>query len=159
MSTNITIIGNVTKEPELRFTPSGAAVANFTVAVNERRKNAAGEWEDGDATFYECAAWKEMAENVAESIERGSRVVLSGKLKARNYDRQDGSRGTSLDVTVDEIGPSLRWATAKVTRSGGNGGGNRGNGGGNAGAAPAANNSGGDPWGGAAQSGGDEPPF
>lgn len=129
MTTPITIVGNLTKDPELRFTPSGAAVCNITVAVGERIKNqATNEWEDGDSTFYEVAVWNGTAENVAESLERGMRVIVSGGLKGRKWEGKDGAKGTSLDITVGNdgaVGPDLKWATAKVTRatkSGGNGG-------------------------------------
>lgn len=146
---HVDFVGNLTNDPELRFTPSGAAVANFTVAVNERVKNDAGEWEDGDATFYRCAVWREMAENVAESLQRGQRVMVSGTQKLREYDITSGERagqkGASLEVTVDEVGPSLRWATARVEKAGKR-----------QGSTPAKQPPD-DPWGSAG--GSDEPPF
>jgi single-strand DNA-binding protein len=166
MTTPITIVGNLTADPELRFTPSGKAVTNFTVAVNERVKNPqTQEWEDGEGSFYNCAVWGDAAENAAESLQRGLRVIVQGGLKTRSYDRKDGSKGLSVDITVDEFGPSLRWATAKVTRAargGSNGGGNSTGGQPQGGyqsqgapqGAPA-----GDPWAAPAGVGADEPPF
>lgn len=172
--TVITVIGNLTDDPELKFTPSGAAVANFTVASTPRTfDRQTNEWKDGDALFIRCAAWRQLAENVAESLQKGQRVVVTGALKVRNFERQDGSKGTSVEINVDEIGPSLRYATAKVTKasrsdSSGFGG---GSGGGNSGGAPAGDSN---PWstqpsapaaqGGSAAWGGnagttDEPPF
>ena len=137
--TTITLIGNLTDDPELRFTPSGAAVANFTVASTpstfNRQTNA---WEDGETLFLRCSIWRQAAENVAESLTRGTRVVVSGRLKSRSYETREGEKRTVFELDVDEIGPSLRYATAKVTKaarsssSGGYGGG----------AQPAAN----DPW-------------
>jgi len=143
--TIITVVGNLTNDPELKFTPSGAPVANFTVASTPRTfDRQTNEWKDGEALFIRCDAWRQLAENVASSLQKGQRVIVTGALKVRNYERQDGSKGTSVEMTVDEIGPSLRFATATVTRtSGGSGGGGGGaaanpwGGGGNA-AAPAA---------------------
>ena len=151
--TNITVVGNLTGDPELKFTPSGAAVANFTVASTPRTfDRQTNEWKDGDALFIRCDAWRQLAENVAESLTKGQCVVVTGSLKVRNFERQDGSKGTSVEMTVDEIGPSLRFATAKVTRaSGGSGGGGGSYGGGSGGG-----NSGGgqsNPWGSSPQSG------
>lgn len=145
--TIITVIGNLTDDPELKFTPSGAAVVNFTVASTPRTLNkTTNEWEDGDALFLRCAAWRQLAENVAETLQKGQQVIVVGALKVRNYERQDGSKGTSVEMNVDEIGPSLRFATAKVTRvtrSGGGGGSNAGQwGGGSGGGQQAAA----DPW-------------
>jgi single-strand DNA-binding protein len=120
--TTITLIGNLTNDPELRFTPSGAAVANFTVAATpktfDRNSN---EWKDGETLFMRCAAWKEMGENVAESLTKGMRVVVTGRLKSRSYDTKEGEKRTVIELEVDEIGPSLRYATAKVTRTQRNG--------------------------------------
>jgi single-strand DNA-binding protein len=120
--TLITIIGNLTADPELRFTPSGAAVANFTVASTpktfDRNSN---EWKDAESLFMRCAAWKELGENVAESLTKGTRVVVTGRLKSRTYDTKEGEKRTVIELEVDEIGPSLRWATAKVTRAARNG--------------------------------------
>lgn len=113
---NMTIVGTVTADPELRFIPSGAAVANFTVAANERRKNKdTGEWEDGSATFIRCNVWRQHAENVAESLTRGMRVIVTGRLKQREYEK-DGEKRSVFDLEVDEVGPTLQWATAKVNK-------------------------------------------
>lgn len=126
--TIITVIGNLTDDPELKFTPSGAAVANFTVASTPRTfDKQTNEWKDGDALFLRCAAWRQLAENVAESLQKGQRVIVTGALRVRQYERQDGTKGTSVEMNVDEVGPSLRFATAKVTKatrssSGGGGG-------------------------------------
>ncbi|MCW2748764.1 MAG: single-stranded DNA-binding protein [Nocardioidaceae bacterium] len=178
--TIITVVGNLTDDPELKFTPSGAAVANFTVASTPRTfDRQTNEWKDGDALFLRCSVWRQPAENVAESLQKGMRVVVTGALRVRQFERQDGSRGTSVEMNVDEVGPSLRYATAKVTRakrgSGDFGGGSSGSGGfsggGNAPAqsapaidplsgggssAPAGGN---DPWAGGGNVSHDEPPF
>ena len=127
--TIITVVGNLTAPPELRFTPNGAAVANFTVASTPRTfDRQTNEWKDGEALFLRCSVWKEAAENVAESLDKGMRVIVQGRLKARSYDDKDGNRRTSWELDVDEVGPALRFATAKVTRAqrggGGQGGGN-----------------------------------
>ena len=127
--TIITVVGNLTAAPELRFTPNGAAVANFTVASTPRTFDRnTNEWKDGEALFLRCSVWKEVAENVAESLDKGMRVIVQGRLKARSYDDKDGNRRTSWELDVDEIGPALKFATAKVTRAqrsgGGQGGGN-----------------------------------
>ena len=130
--TSITLIGNLTADPELRFTPSGAPVANFTVASTPRTfDRQSGEWRDGDAMFLNCAVWRQYAENVAESLQKGMRVIVQGRLKSRSYETREGEKRTVFEVDVEEIGPALRYATAKVTRSSGGGGGNFG--GGNAG--------------------------
>ena len=125
--TTITVVGNLTADPELRFTPSGAAVANFTVASTPRTYDRqSGEWKDGEALFLRCSIWREAAENVAESLTRGSRVIVTGRLKQRSFETREGEKRTVVEVEVDEIGPSLRYATAKVnkaSRSGGGGGG------------------------------------
>ncbi|WP_370969713.1 single-stranded DNA-binding protein [Amycolatopsis sp. cg9] len=167
--TVITVVGNLTSDPELRFTPSGAAVANFTVASTPRTLDRqSGEWKDGEALFLRCNIWRQAAENVAESLTRGARVVVQGRLKQRSFETKEGEKRTVVELEVDEIGPSLRYATAKVNKvsrggggggdfgGGGGGGGNRGGGG-----APAD-----DPWGSAPPAGGgggggfsDEPPF
>jgi len=121
----ITVIGNAVADAELRFTPSGAAVANFTVAVTPRVKRG-DEWADGDTTFFRCAVWREMAEQVAETVEKGMRLIVHGRFKTRQYEK-DGQTRMSVEIDVDEVGPSLRYATAKVqkaSRSGGNSGGN-----------------------------------
>jgi single-strand DNA-binding protein len=173
--TTITVVGNLTADPELRFTPSGAAVANFTVASTPRiYDRQSGEWKDGEALFLRCNIWREAAENVAESLTRGSRVIVSGRLKQRSFETREGEKRTVVEVEVDEIGPSLRYATAKVnkaSRSGGGGGGYGGGGGsrsaggsGSGAAVQAGGGSGDDPWGSAPASGSfgggdDEPPF
>ena len=116
--TAITLIGHLTADPELRFTPSGAAVANFTVASTPRSfDRQAQEWKDGEPLFLACHAWRSLGENVAESLTKGSRVIVSGRLKSRSYDTKDGSRRTMFEVEVDEVGPSLRYATATVKRT------------------------------------------
>ena len=163
--TTITVVGNLTADPELRFTPSGAAVANFTVASTPRTfdKNS-GEWKDGEALFLRCNIWRQSAENVAESLTRGMRVVVQGRLRQRSFETKEGEKRTVVELEVDEVGPSLRYATAKVNKaargSGDGGFGGRSGGG----SAPAD-----DPWGsappaGASASGSgsgfaDEPPF
>ena len=125
--TIITVVGNLTAAPELRFTPNGAAVANFTVASTPRTfDRQSNEWKDGEALFLRCSVWKEVAENVAESLDKGMRVIVQGRLKARSYDDKDGNRRTSWELDVDEIGPALKFATAKVTRAQRNGGGQGG---------------------------------
>ncbi len=133
--TVITVIGNITGDPELRFTPSGAAVANFTVASTPRAfDRQSNEWKDGETLFMRCSVWRDAAENVAESIQRGTRVIVSGRLKSRSYETKEGEKRTVVEMEVDEIGPSLRYASAKVTktqRSGGGGGGGFGGQGGN----------------------------
>ncbi|KAA9166656.1 single-stranded DNA-binding protein [Amycolatopsis acidicola] len=162
--TVITVVGNLTADPELRFTPSGAAVANFTVASTPRTfDRQSGEWKDGEALFLRCNIWRQAAENVAESLTRGARVVVQGRLKQRSFETKEGEKRTVVELEVDEIGPSLRYATAKVNKvsrgSGPSGGG--GYSGGSGGGAPAD-----DPWGSAPPAGGgggggfaDEPPF
>ena len=154
--TVITVVGNLTADPELRFTPNGAAVANFTVASTPRTfDRQTNEWKDGEALFLRCSVWREAAENVAESLTKGMRVIVQGRLRARSYDDRDGNRRTSWELDVDEVGPALRFATAKVTRAQRGGGG--GQQGGGFGGAPAGggfggNNDGG--FGGAQQGGG-----
>ncbi|MEU5563138.1 single-stranded DNA-binding protein [Micromonospora musae] len=170
--TTITVIGNLTDDPELRFTPSGAAVAKFRVASTPRfMDRASGEWKDGEPLFLACTVWRQAAEHVAESLQRGARVIVSGRLRQRSYETREGEKRTVIELEVDEIGPSLRYATAKVQKMarsggsgsgggfGGGGGGGQGGGGGNfddpwASAAPAPSRSG---------SGGgsfdEEPPF
>ncbi len=131
--TVITVIGNLTSDPELRFTPSGAAVANFTVASTPRTfDRQSQEWKDGEALFLRCNVWRQAAENVAESLTRGSRVIVSGRLKQRSFETKEGEKRTVVELEVDEIGPSLRYATAKVNKTsrtgsgGGFGGGQQG---------------------------------
>ena len=128
--TVITVIGNITGDPELRFTPSGAAVANFTVASTPRAfDRQSNEWKDGETLFMRCSVWRDAAENVAESLQRGTRVIVSGRLKSRSYETKEGEKRTVVELEVDEIGPSLRYASAKVTKTQ-RGGGNAGSGGG-----------------------------
>jgi single-strand DNA-binding protein len=116
--TVVTLVGNLVDDPELRFTPSGAAVANFRVASTPRKYNSqSGEWEDGEALFLSCSVWRQAAENVAESLQRGTRVIVQGRLKSRSYDDREGNKRTVFEIDVDEVGPSLRNATAKVTRA------------------------------------------
>jgi single-strand DNA-binding protein len=167
--TPITIVGNLVDDPELRFTPSGQPVARFRVASTPRfRDNATGEWRDGDSLFLTCNVWRQAAENVAESLTRGMRVIVSGRLRQRSYETKEGEKRTVYEVEADEVGPSLRNASAKVNRaarSNGNGSGQGGQGGGPVPAGRAAGGQGGagedaDPW--AADSGGgysEEPPF
>ncbi len=172
--TVITVVGNLTADPELRFTPSGAAVANFTIASTPRTfDRQTNEWKDGEALFLRCSVWREAAENVAESLTKGMRVLAQGRLTQRSYETREGEKRTVVELQVDEIGPSLRFASAKVTRAQRSGGGGFGGGGGYGG--PSGNAGGGfgssgggqqqnDPWataGPASQGGGfsDEPPF
>ena len=143
--TTLTIVGNLAGDPELRFTPSGQGVANFTVASTPRTfDKAKNEWVDGETLFMRCSLWREAAENVAESLTKGTRVIVTGRLVQRSYETREGEKRTVVELQVDEVGPSLRYATAKVTRTQRSGGGGGG--------APA-----GDPW--AASAGTDEPPF
>ncbi|NWJ72927.1 single-stranded DNA-binding protein [Pseudonocardia sp. ICBG1122] len=177
--TVITVVGNLTADPELRFTPSGAAVANFTVASTPRTfDRQSGEWKDGEALFLRCNIWRQAAENVAESLTRGARVVVQGRLRQRSFETKEGEKRTVVEMEVDEVGPSLRYATAKVNkvnRGGGSGGFGGGGGGGydggggvrQGGGSGGGGNSGGgydDPWGSAPPAGSgaasdDEPPF
>lgn len=152
--TLITVIGNLTADPELRFTPAGAAVANFTVAstprIFDRNTN---EWKDGEALFLRCALWREAAENVAESLQRGSRVIVQGFLKQRSYETKEGEKRTVVELEVQEVGPSLKYAVAKPVKAG-KGASSGSNSGGSFGGAASS-----DPWGSAPPAGGDEPPF
>jgi single-strand DNA-binding protein len=160
--TQITIAGNLVEDPELRFTPAGQPVARFRVASTPRfRDNASGEWKDGDSLFLTCNVWRQAAENVAESLTRGMRVIVSGRLRQRSYETKEGEKRTVVECEVDEVGPSLRYATAKVVkgqRSGGQPSGGGSSYAGNSGAASPASD---DPWATPAPSGGfsDEPPF
>jgi single-strand DNA-binding protein len=150
--TIITVVGNLTNDPELRFTPSGAAVASFTVASTPRTfdKNT-NEWKDGDALFLSCSIWRQAAENVAESLTKGMRVIVQGSLKQRSYETREGEKRTVFEMTVEEVGPALKYATAKVTRAArGSGGGGFGGGEGSGNWGGGGNNGGG----GASQSGG-----
>ena len=178
--TVITVIGNLTGDPELRFTPSGAAVANFTVASTPRAfDRQSNEWKDQETLFMRCSVWREAAENIAESLVRGNRVLVTGRLKSRSYETKEGEKRTVVELEVDEVGPSLRYATAKVNRTqrSGGGGGGGGQGGGQAGWGSPGGGSGGsggsgsgggssqgeDPWATGPSGGGgssyDEPPF
>jgi len=155
--TTITVIGNLVADPELRFTPSGSAVANFTIASTPRTFDRnSNEWKDGETLFLRAAVWKEAAENVAESLTKGMRVIVTGRLKSRSYETKEGEKRTVIELEVDEIGPSLKSATAQVNRAQRNG-----QGGGQV--APAAASSG--SWGGGNASSGwgaapdGEPPF
>ncbi len=165
--TNITIIGNLVNDPELRYTPTGQAVATFRVASTPRfMDRTTNEWKDGDSLFLSCNVWRQAAENVAESLQRGMRVIVSGRLKQRSYETKEGEKRTVYEVEVDEVGPSLRNASAKVSRSsrasagGGFGGQSAGQGGqgGYGGGAGRAND---DPWAADPADNGfsDEPPF
>jgi single-strand DNA-binding protein len=116
--TQITVVGNLVDDPELRFTPSGAAVANFRIASTPRTfDRQSNEWKDGDALFLSCSVWRQAAENVAESLQKGMRVVVQGNLRSRQYETREGEKRTVFEIQVDEVGPSLRYATAKVTRT------------------------------------------
>jgi single-strand DNA-binding protein len=171
--TPITVVGNLVADPELRFTPSGQPVATFRVAstprVMDRQTN---EWKDGDSLFLTCNVWRQAAENVAESLQRGMRVIVTGRLKQRNYETKEGEKRTVYEVEVDDVGPSLRNASAKVNRvsrgggeGGFSGGGNRAAGSSNSGYGGQSSSSGGgskteDPWASDAGAGySDEPPF
>jgi single-strand DNA-binding protein len=148
---SITVVGNLTGDPELRFTPSGAPVASFTVASTPRflDKNS-GEWKDGDALFLRCSVWRQAAENVAESLTRGSRVIVSGRLRQRSFETKEGEKRTVVELEVDEVGPSLRYATAKVNKTS------------RSGPAPASVPAADDPWATPVAAGSefsDEPPF
>jgi len=178
--TTITVVGNLTDDPELRFTPSGAAVAKFRIASTPRTLDRqSGEWKDGEPLFLACNIWRDAAEHVAESLQRGARVIVQGRLRQRSYETREGEKRTVYELEVDEIGPSLRYATAKVqkmSRSGGGGGFGSGSGGGGGNRPQQPSGGGGgnssfdDPWATAApasSSGGarssssfdDEPPF
>jgi single-strand DNA-binding protein len=143
--TVITVVGNLVDDPELRFTPSGAAVANFRIASTPRTfDKQTNDWKDGDALFLTCSVWRQAAENVAESLQKGMRVVVQGRLKSRQYETREGEKRTVFEIDVEEVGPSLKYATAKVTRAQRSGGG-----GGYSGGAPqGGGQSGGqsDPW-------------
>lgn len=157
--TVITVVGNLTGDPELRFTPSGAAVANFTVASTPRQfDRQSNEWKDGDTLFMRCSIWREAAENVAESLTKGTRVIVQGRLVQRSYETREGEKRTVVELQVDEVGPSLRYASAKVTRAQRSGGGGGFGGGGNqsSGGGASFDN---DPWATPAGGPSDEPPF
>ena len=155
--TIITVVGNLTDDPELRFTSSGAAVANFTVASTPRFFDQnTNDWKDGDALFLRCSIWRQAAENVAETLTKGARVIVQGRLKQRSYETREGEKRTVYELDVDEVGPSLKYATAKVAKvtRGGGGGGFGGGGGAPAPASAPAD----DPWA-SAPAADDEPPF
>lgn len=140
--TVITVVGNLVDDPELRFTPSGAAVANFRIASTPRTfDRQTNEWKDGDALFLSCSVWRQAAENVAESLQRGMRVIVQGRLRQRSYETREGEKRTVIELEVDEVGPALKYATAKVTRTTRQGGG-----GGYGGGAPQGGGGGDDPW-------------
>lgn len=162
----ITVVGNLAGDPELRFTASGHAVANFTIAQTPRTRNQqSGEWVDDETLWVRASVWREAAENVAETLTKGTRVIAHGRLRARSFETKDGQQRTNWELDVDEIGPSLRWATAQVNRTprsggGGFGGGGQGAPGGNWGGAPAGGGGWGqpappsnDPWGGGGSAG------
>src|SRR5687767_9203657 len=161
--TTITVVGNLTDDPELRFTPSGAAVAKFRIASTPRTLDReSGQWKDGEPLFLACNIWRDAAEHVAESLQRGARVIVQGRLRQRSYETREGEKRTVYELEVDEIGPSLRYATAKVqkmSRSGGGGGsgggfGSGGGGGNSGGGAPSQGGYADDPWATAAPVGG-----
>jgi single-strand DNA-binding protein len=128
--TPITVVGNLTADPELRFTPSGAAVANFTVASTPRQfDRQTNEWKDQETLFLNCSVWRQAAENAAESLQRGMRVIVQGRLKARSYETREGEKRTVFEIDVEEVGPSLKMATAKVSKTSRSGGGSGGGGG------------------------------
>jgi single-strand DNA-binding protein len=138
---NVNVVGNCTRDPELRYTNSGMQVASFGVAVNERKRNPdSGQWEDGETSFFDITCFRELAENVAESVTKGTRVVVVGTLKQRSWDTDDGQKRSKVEVIADEVGPSLRWATAQVERIG------RSGGGGNAAPAGSSGGGGGGGW-------------
>ena len=154
--TIVTVIGNITSEPEMRFGPSGTAVANFTIASTPRAfDRQTNEWKDGETLFLRASIWREAAENVAETLTKGTRVIAQGRLKSRSYETKEGEKRTSMELEIDEIGPSLKYASAKVTRKSNSGGSSGGNSNqqqqGNAWGAPAAQS---DPWGSGGNQGG-----
>ena len=149
LQNSVTIVGNVTDDPELRFTPSGLPVANFTVAVNSRVKKG-DQWEDRNDGFFRCSCWRDMAENVAESITKGTRVMVIGRLQEQKWEDNDGGKRSRIEIQVDEVGPTLRWATATVQKSQRSTGGGYQGGGGQGGQG----GQGGGSWGAPAQGGG-----
>lgn len=158
----VTVIGNLTNDPELRFTPSGAAVASFTVASSSRvLDKTTNEWKDGESVFMRCSVWRQYAENVAESLTKGTRVIVSGRLKQRSYETREGEKRTVMELEVEDVGPALRFATAKVNRVQRQGGG-FGEGGSAASAGSFSSAPADDPWASGAAGGApayDEPPF
>ena len=160
--TIITVVGNLTADPELRFTPSGAAVANFTVASTPRMfDRQTNEWKDGEALFLRCNVWRQAAENVAESLTRGARVVVTGRLKQRSFETKEGEKRSVIELEVDEIGPSLRYATATVAKAARSGGRPQGGSGGTGNGSGGADGGSADPWAVpvGAGAGAEEPPF
>jgi len=159
--TPITVVGNLVADPELRFTPSGQPVATFRVASTPRmRDNATGEWKDGDSLFLSCNVWRQAAENVAESLQRGMRVIVTGRLKQRNYETKEGEKRTVYEVEVDDVGPSLRNASAKVNKIARSGSGDGGYGGGQrSSSGSGGRSSGGQGSGGGGHGGGDADPW
>lgn len=150
--TIITVVGNLTADPELRYTQNGIAVANFTIASTPRTfDRQANEWKDGEAMFLRSSVWREFAEHVSQTLTKGMRVIAQGRLKQRSFETQQGEKRTVIELEVDEIGPSLRYATAQVTRTSGGGGGQRGVGGGNAGGFGGGQQQADEPWGQPAQ--------
>jgi single-strand DNA-binding protein len=126
----VVVVGNLTDDPELRFTPQGVAVANFRLAVSRRVKDESGQWKDGETSFFRVSCWRQLAENVAESLTRGSRTMVTGRLRMRQWETQEGEKRSVVEIEADEVGPSLKWATAKVEKtSRGGGGGSRDGGG------------------------------
>jgi single-strand DNA-binding protein len=153
--TVITVVGNLTSDPELRFTPNGAAVASFTIASTPRTLDrATNEWKDGEALFLRCSIWRQAAEHVAESLQKGARVIVQGRLKQRSFETREGEKRTVIELDVEEIGPSLKYATAKVVRAARGGGGAGGGGGGFGGGPSGGAGYGGAPSGGAPAAGG-----
>jgi single-strand DNA-binding protein len=147
----VVVVGNLTDDPELRFTPQGVAVANFRLAVSRRVKDESGQWKDGETSFFRISCWRQLAENVAESLTRGSRTMVAGRLRMRQWETQEGEKRSVVEIEADEVGPSLKWATAKVEKTSRAGGGGRDGG-----------SSGGDEWGTdapAAAPAGEEAPF
>ncbi|HYJ69389.1 MAG TPA: single-stranded DNA-binding protein [Nocardioidaceae bacterium] len=145
--TVITIVGNLVDDPELRFTPSGAAVANFRIASTPRiYDRQSGEWRDGDTLFLSCSVWRQAAENVAESLQKGMRAIVQGRLKSRQYETREGEKRTVFEIDVDEVGPSLRSATAKVAKTTRSGAGGGWQGGSSGGGGSAGGGGGNDPW-------------
>ncbi|WP_296604838.1 single-stranded DNA-binding protein [Nocardioides sp.] len=156
--TVITVVGNLVDDPELRFTPSGAAVANFRIASTPRTfDRQTNEWKDGEALFLSCSVWRQAAENVAESLQRGMRVIVQGRLKQRSYETREGEKRTVVELEVDEVGPALAFATAKVTRASRSGGGGGYSGGGGGGQSRPQSAPGNDPWATPAPQGGGAP--
>jgi single-strand DNA-binding protein len=115
---SVTITGNCTRDPELRYTNNGMQIATFGVAINQRKRNDSGQWEDGETSYFDVTCFRELAENVAESVSKGTRVIVAGNLKQRSWETPDGDRRSKVEIIADEVGPSLRWATASIERMG-----------------------------------------